>query len=174
MLIFRIFEGIMHSSKFLIERLTGLLIFEVDGKDYCVDYADVVSTLIPPLEPSLYSRPEGTNNYLLSFNKKNIPLICLKKFLSSNTEERLELRSARVIIIEDKDEQYGLLVDKIKEIIALDSKYIADKIKFNPVVYLPGDLEEYKFLEGSIEIDKRCLLLLNTNLVVDNFTVHLN
>ena len=164
----------MHEAKNLIESFTGLLIFEVAGRDYCVNDAVVVSTLRPALALSLYSGPQDTDQQFLTLNDKKIPLISLKNILSPQAEESIQSGRSRVIIIEDKEEQYGLLVDKIKEIIALDLKYIADCIKFKPFVNLPGDTVAYRFLEGSIEIDKRCLLLLNTKLVVDNFILHLS
>lgn len=163
----------MHQENELIENFTGLLIFEVAGRDYCLNDAIISSIIKSPFSINHYDKQNGRNSYL-EVNNNIIPLISLTNLFDYPKIKESTTKDSRVIIIEFRDERYGLLVDRIKEMIALDSRYITDCIKFSPGHELPEDCKGRKFLEGSLEIEDRCVLLLNIDPIVSSYKLLLN
>lgn len=161
----------MHPDYELIENFTGLLVFEVAGREYCINDAIVISTVRPPFDLSLSGRQKKKDNHHFNVNNRTIPLIYLKKILNPEESGGIIGRDSRIIIIEKNDEQYGLLVDRIKEFIALDTKYISTCIKFNPEIDMPAGYEGHKYLEGSLEIDNRCILLINVKPLLNSIAL---
>ncbi len=86
-----------------------------------------------------------------------IPLIDLKKVLN-NKKQNID-ENSRIIIIEFKEIQFGLLVERIKEIIALDSKMRATSLQIIPKLNV-------QYIEGTIELEDRKLMLLNIEKIV--------
>lgn len=160
----------MHLVHELIEGYTGLLIFEVAGKNYCLNNAVVAALLKPPYR--IYrDKHFGVDNPVIRVNNKSIPLIYLKNILGSESGYESPGKNTRVIIVEKQDKQVALLVDRITEFIALDSKYITDCIKLTSKTELPEENIGLEYLEGSLEIENRCILMLNIASVMED--VHL-
>ena len=151
----------MHPENDLIESFTGLLIFEVAGREYCLSDAMISSIVKGPFRIKRSNKGRRGNSPSLEVNGNIIPLINLRNLFDHSMIKESITDASRVIIVDCKDQQCGLLVDSIKEMIALDSRYISDCIIFRPRDELHEDLEGRNFLEGSLEIENRCILLLN-------------
>ncbi len=154
----------MHPLYNILENYSGLLIFEVSGRDYCLDYSIVSSTLKPPFDITIGDGP-GYSRIL--FKNTHIPLINLDGILNQKKPGKIN-KDSRVIIIEYYDELYGLLVGKIKEIFALDPKYITTSIKFNPEAKIRMHNGHHEYINGSLEIENRNLLLLNIGKITES------
>ena len=154
----------MHSEYDLIERFTGLLIFEVSGREYCLNDAMIASIIKSPFRIKRRNKSHRNKTSSLEVNGTTIPLIDLRNLFDHSKE--LITDNSRVIIVDSTDQQCGFLVDRINEMIALDSRYISDCIKFRPENELSEDLEGRNYLEGSLEIENRFILLLNINSII--------
>ncbi len=164
----------MHSAFDLIGSYTGLLIFEVAGIDYCLNDSIVFSTVKPPFEISRCGKGSGNEDRVIKVNERLIPLIDLKTILNPKLKSTKTTRSSRVIIIENENEEFGFLVDKIKEIMALDSKYIFNCIKLLPDTEPTKTYEGNNYTKGSLEIDNRCILLLDAKQIISSMALSIN
>ena len=144
-----------------IEAYKGILIFEVSDREYCMDYSCVTSTLRQPFKIIKDYKEDKQIFSVLSLRGKLIPLIDLNQELKKKGAGRNEKRESRVILIEINNELFGILVDKIKEVVALDTKFIATSLKFNPETELPDNSVGKGFIEGSLEFEGRNLQLLD-------------
>lgn len=153
----------MHPLYNVLKNFTGLLIFEISGRDYCLDYSIVASTLKPPFNIII---GDGPGYSRIIFKNIVIPLINLEYIFNQKKPGKIN-KNSRVIIIEYNDELYGLLVGCIKEIFALDSKYINTSIKFNPEINIRPHNGHSDYINGSLEIENRNLLLLNIERITE-------
>ena len=67
--------------------------------------------------------------------------------------------NSRILIIEYKEIQFGLLVERVKEIIALDLKFVTTSLQFIPKLNV-------RYIEGTIKFEDRKLVLLNIEKIV--------
>ena len=164
----------MHSALDLIGGYSGLLIFEVAGKDYCLNDSFIFSTVKPPFEISRFGMGRGSDDQVIKVKDRFIPLIDLKKLLSPTSESNLTTIYSRVIVIEIENEEYGLLVDTIKELLALDSKYILDSINLLPLRESQNVTDGQNFIKGSLEIENKSVLLLDPKQIISRVTFSIN
>ena len=146
----------MNITSHLTEDCTSLLIFEISDVEYCLS-----NTLLSSIAKSdnIYQlrTTERSKYSLLRIGNKSIPLIDLKKVLN-NKKQHID-ENSRVIIIEYKENQFGLLVERIKEIIALDSKFVTTSLQFIPEL-------KVRYIEGTIEFEDRKLIFLNIEKII--------
>ena len=137
---------------------TALLTFAIADDDYCLNNS-IVSSIIKPDKIHNLPSTQASKYSLLQINSKSIPLIDLKKIF--NGEEQKITPYTRVIIIEHKETQFGLLVEKAKEIIASDSESLRTSGKFI--------LEENAlyFIDGTLKLDGKQLLFLNIEKIIN-------
>ncbi|HSD63953.1 MAG TPA: chemotaxis protein CheW [Ignavibacteriaceae bacterium] len=161
----------MHPKYNVIESFTGLLIFEISGREYCLNYSIVASMLRPPFEIINNCGEDNQGYSIITLKNGTVPLINLKELLKQRGSGRIEKKDSRVIIIENHNEHFGLLVEKIKEVFALDPKYITTSVKFNPETDLPDKFVGNNFSEGFLEIEGRSLQLLNIEKLIDTVQI---
>jgi chemotaxis signal transduction protein len=140
-----------------VENFTGLLTFTISNVGYFLDNS-IISSIIKPDNISLPGITETSKYSLLHVGNKSIPLIDLKKKFEGK-EQKLDLNS-RVIIIEYMNAQFGLLVEKVNEIIALDSESLKKYGEF----ILKGNSPDY--IEGILQFENRELLLPNIEMII--------
>ena len=145
----------MYPTPYSIENFTGLIIFEISGSDYCLNNLIVSSILKPPFKLNTDGNPSTSKFSYFQGENSAVPLIDLQKIFTGSALETDA--NSRIIVIDFDDEQYGLLVGKIKEIMALDSKYVATSIQYTPVYGIPNGWEHY--IDGILELEGKKLLL---------------
>jgi purine-binding chemotaxis protein CheW len=146
----------MDITSLLTEKCTGLVIFEISGLEYCLN--NTIISSISALETDHQFDPSGNTKYsMFRVNNTMIPLIDLKKILLG---EQLKMdENSRIVIIEYEDISVGLLVTKIKEIIAVDMDFMSTAMKFIPDT-------KRRYIEGIIEFEDRKFLFLNIEKMV--------
>ncbi|MCH7724704.1 MAG: chemotaxis protein CheW [Bacteroidetes bacterium] len=146
----------MNITSHLTEDCTSLLIFEISDVEYCL--SNTILSSIAKSDNIYQLRTTERSKYsLLRIGNKSIPLIDLKKVLNDKKQHIDE--NSRVLIIEYKEIQFGLLVERIKEIIALDSKFVTTSLQFIPEL-------KVRYIEGTIEFEDRKLLFLNIEKII--------
>ncbi len=148
----------MNITSQLTENCKSLFIFDIADVEYCLSNT-MVSSFAKPDNIHQVGDTEKSKYSLLRIGNISIPLIDLKKVLVDEKQHIDE--NSRIIIIEHKEIQFGLLVERIKEIIALDSKFVTTSLQFIPKLNV-------RYIEGTIEFEDRKLMLLNMeNIVTD-------
>jgi purine-binding chemotaxis protein CheW len=135
---------------------SALLTFAIAGEDYCLNNSIVTSIIKPDRICNISAL---TSKYsLLHIKSKFIPLIDLKKIFLG--EEQKINSQTRAIIIEYREIQFGLLVEKVKEIIASDSDSLRTSGKF--------DFEEnpLKYTDGTLKLESGKLLFVNIDRII--------
>jgi len=155
---------IMYPTPYSIENFTGLIIFEISGSDYCLNNMIVSSILKPPFKLNTGNTPVKSKFSYLHGENSAIPLIDMEKIFTS-AEHRIN-SSSRIIVVDYNDEQFGLLVGRIKEIVALDSKFITTSIQFNPKPEIPNGGSGICYVDGTLEFEGRKLMLPNLEKII--------
>lgn len=128
------------------EKLTGLVIFELDNKEFCADIKDISAILNP-------KETEKTSNELnqkkgIKLNDTLIPLIDLHKLLGLKYKKRS--KDIRIILVDYDDKLFAFFVEKVKEIFTVSASF---KNKMN---FIPGT---EKYLLGKLCYERREMLL---------------
>lgn len=133
-------------NKMNIERLTGLVIFELAGKEFCADIRDI-SAIINPTE--LYQQNLSEVENKIEINNMTIPLVDLYQIygLRKNDTDG----EKRILVVEIKNKLVGFFVEKVKEILT-SSKEFLDNLKFIPY-------EGKEYLNGALTYEGRKLFL---------------
>lgn len=146
----------MNIKSHLTEDCTSLLIFEISDVEYCLSNT-MLSSIVKPDNIFQLRATERSKYSLLRIGNKSIPLIDLKKVLN-NKKQHID-ENSRVLIIEYKEIQFGLLVERVTEIIALDSKFVTTSLQFIPEL-------KVRYIEGTIEFEDRKLIFLNIEKII--------
>ena len=146
----------MNVTSYLTENCKSLLIFEISDVEYCIGNT-ILSSIIKPDSIYLLGFEERLKYSLFRIGNNVIPLIDLKKVLNGK-KQHID-KNSRIIIIEFKEIQFGLLVERIKEIIALDSKFKTTSLQFIPKLNV-------QYMEGTIEFEDRKLMLLDIEKII--------
>jgi len=117
----------------------------------------MLSSIVKPDNIFQLRATERSKYSLLRIGNKSIPLIDLKKVLN-NKKQHID-ENSRVLIIEYKEIQFGLLVERVTEIIALDSKFVTTSLQFIPEL-------KVQHIEGTIEFEDRKLIFLNIEKII--------
>jgi chemotaxis signal transduction protein len=147
----------MYPAPYSIENFTGLLIFEISGTDYCLNNIIVSSILKPPFKSNKGGPAVKPSISFLHGESSGVPLIDMQKIITGR-ELKTDANS-RVIIIDYNEEPYGLLVGRIKEIIALDAKFITTSIQYTPKTEKLNDGSGADYIDGALKFEGRKLLL---------------
>jgi len=146
----------MNITSHLTEDCRSLLIFEISDVEYCLSNT-ILSSIAKPDNIFRLRASERSKYSLLRIGNKSIPLIDLKKVLNDKKQHIDE--NSRVLIIEYKEILFGFLVERIKEIIALDSKFMTTSLQFIPELKI-------RYIEGTIEFEDRKLMFLNIEKII--------
>jgi purine-binding chemotaxis protein CheW len=141
----------------LIETMTGLVIFEIGGLEFCADIRHI-SAIINPSELKQEENLAADKNSHISINNLDIPLIPLQKYF--NLEMKPKNEDQRVLIVEPDDILFGFFVERVKEIFTM-SREFKDKLIFSP-----GRDNEY--LSGILNYEGRKLYMPDFTKILSN------
>jgi len=153
----------MYPAPYSIENFTGLLIFEISGSDYCLNNIIVSSILKPPFKLNTQGIPSSSKFAYVQGENSAIPLVDLEKIITGAAHKTGS--NSRIIIIDYNDEQYGLLAARIKEIIALDAKFVTTSILYTPSKEMLKE-DGANYIDGTLEFEGRKLLLPNLERII--------
>ena len=132
-----------------IESLNGILIFEIDTKEFCVNNK-FVSEISNPSGISMNS--DAIKNLVFEYSDMTLKIIDSENFLFDDVKKLSPL--CRIIIFEVSNKTFGLLVDNVTEIVAADNHFIE---KF--MVILP--VEEDGYISATFEFEGRLINYLD-------------
>ena len=133
------------------ESLTGLVIFEISRREYCVDINNV-SAIINPSD--LPHEGQGVHDEMpIKINDLNIIMIDIYKVL--DVRPIPGTKDKRIVLVEIDEKIFGFYVEKVKEIFTM-SKDFKSKIIFSP-----GN--ENQYLLGKLNYGTRQLYIPDFN-----------
>jgi chemotaxis signal transduction protein len=136
-----------------IDTLTGLVVFALDGKEYCADIKDISAIINPnELKESVNLR---VNKPVIRINDLQIPIVNLHKYFGLK-ESGIE-SDKRILTVEPENNIFGFMVDKVKEIFTMNKEFK------NKIEFIPFDKESY--LIGVLNYEGRSLYLPDFNTV---------
>lgn len=142
-------------DQFISEKLTGLIVFEMEEKEFCADIKDI-SAILNPQE----LKTEESDIYSLSsikLNEIDVPIIDLHKFLGVQFNK--DSKDIRVMLVETDERLFGFIVERVKEIFTMNKEF---RSKLN---FIPG---EGKFIIGRINYEGRELLLPDFKKIIES------
>lgn len=137
------------------EKLTGLIVFEIEGKEFCADIKDISAILNPrdlKIEVSNISTVGS-----IKLNEIDIPVISLNKYFG--VHYGTTSKDTRVMLIEAEEKLYGFVVEKVKEIFTMNQDF-RNKLNYTPI--------EKEYIVGKINYEKRELLLPDFKKIIDS------
>lgn len=136
-----------------IDTLTGLVVFTLNGKEYCADIKDI-SAIINPNELKEAVNLHGSKPFI-RINNLQIPIVNLHKYFG--LEESGIESNKRILTVEPENNIFGFMVDKVKEIFTMNKEFK------NKIEFIPSDKESY--LIGVLNYEGRSLYLPDFNTV---------
>jgi purine-binding chemotaxis protein CheW len=136
------------TEEFKMEELTGLVIFELAGKEFCADIKDI-SAIINPVE--LYAMSDLNNSEAAHVNLNNIKIPLVDLHTLYGMESKKTNGEKRILLIEVKNRMIGFFVEKVKEILT-SSREFTQTLKYIPY-------EGKEFLRGVLTYEGRQLFL---------------
>ena len=132
----------------LLDSLNGILIFEVDDKEFCVNNK-FISEIVTPGDIFMNS---GAANLVFEYTDMILKIIDSENFLSDEIKKPSPL--SRILMFDINDKTFGLLVDNVKEIVAVDSHFME---KF--IAILPA--EEDGYITAILKFEGRMIKFLD-------------
>jgi chemotaxis signal transduction protein len=133
----------------IIETLTGLVIFEIDISEFCVDIKDVAA-ILNPNELDKFEEIYDQKSSKLMLENMDIPIVDLHNYFELPKHEIM--RDTRLLLLEFNNKKFGFFVERIKEIITVDKEFKNDILKF-----YPDDKGEY--LIGTLKYEGKSLAM---------------
>ena len=147
---------VSHTS--IVDNLTGLVIFEINNNEYCIDINDVSAIINPnELEEGINLNPVETKK--IQVDELLIPIVDLYKFGGMGQVGLNLNKDTRILIIEIIDKKIGFFVDRIKEIITIDVEFRTNALKFLPE-------KENSYLIGKLKYEGRQLRFPDLNKII--------
>ncbi len=141
-----------------VESLTGLVIFEINNDEYCLDINDISAIINPnELEESISLKPFESNK--IKIDEFLIPIVDHKVFGGIENANLKIDKDTRILILELTDKKVGFYVDKIKEIITIDVEFKTNALKFLPET-------SNSFLIGKLKYEGRQLSFPDVNRLI--------
>ncbi len=109
-----------------IENISGLLIFQIGGKEFCVDL-QLVTAILKPSEIKTERREKRLTN---EFSEQQYRVIDFASFYSLYVDKLSE--SSRVLFMEIYGQKVSFYADKVMEIISLDKIFIEESVEMIP------------------------------------------
>lgn len=141
----------------LIETMTGLVIFEIGGLEFCADIRHI-SAIINPLELKQEENLQANQHPYISINNLSIPVVSLQKYFELEMKPKND--DQRVLIVEPDDILFGFFVERVKEIFTM-SREFKDKLTFSAG-------KENDYLSGILNYEGRKLYMPDFNKILLN------
>ena len=133
-----------------IESLNGILIFEVDRKEFCINNKFVTEIL----NPADISMNSNTKKILVfEYNDMLLNIVDSQNFFYDENKKFSPLN--RILLFEVNGKTFGLLVDNVKEIVAEDRNFVE---KFMTEVSTD---EEDGYISAILRLDGRSIKFLD-------------
>lgn len=142
-------KNFMSINQDTLRGIQGLLIFEINDREYCSDIKNI-SAILKLSEA--YNGYSGRNDGKISFNNVTFKLLEIGAVLN-NHPPSMSMNS-RIILFETFGKQFGFLVDKIIEIITTDSIFLDTSLDL-----FPDSKEE--FISGELIMQARKIFFID-------------
>lgn len=133
----------------IIESLNGLIIFQINQREFCADIKEVAA-IINPKEIGQEDNLKSPEPHLI-FDNMKIPILPIQNYFSLNIGEQTEF--FRIVLVEAIEKMFGFFVEKVEEIYTM-SREFTDQLTFMQD-------EENPYLMGIINYEQRELMLPN-------------
>ena len=133
-----------------IESLNGILIFEVDRKEFCINNK-FVSEILNPADISMNS--DAKKIQVFEYKDSVLKIVESENFFCNEDNKFSPI--SRILIFDVNNKIFGLMVDNVKEILAEDRNFID---KFMAEVS-PG--EENGYISAILKLDGRIIKFLD-------------
>jgi chemotaxis signal transduction protein len=132
---------------------SGLLVFKIADLEFCNDLTEITS-IINVKEIKKKSSKIKLNSGHLFFENQIIPVLDLIQIFGKRNKP-IESEDLRLLLLEKNDKTFGLIVEKIIEILNMDFR-MKSVLKFTSI-------DDEKFFQGVFRFDNRSLHLLDIN-----------
>jgi chemotaxis signal transduction protein len=139
----------------ITESLSGLVVFELDDKEFCADIRNI-SAILNPKEINK-SNSEIASVSKIKLNGIQVPLIDLHKYF--DVPRKVKSKNMRIILFEVRDKLFGFMVERVKEIFSM-SRSFRNKIHFTPV--------ENTYVLWKLDIEGRELLIPDFEKIIES------
>lgn len=136
------------------EKITGLVVFELDNKEFCADLKNISAILNPRDIEKIGNDLNQSSS--IKLNEITIPLIDLHKILNLKYKKRS--KDMRLILVEVEDKLFSFKTERVKEIFTVNP-FFRDKINFVPV--------NDKYLLGKLCYEKREMLMPDFKSIIE-------
>ncbi len=104
-----------------LDTLSGLMIFQISGIEFCADLKEVL-TVLKPVDVDLTPEELLSSKKKIRYRNFLIPVIPIHKLLKLN--RKVPGSDSRIIVIEISEKLIAFLSDKIIEILTIDPSVI--------------------------------------------------
>lgn len=146
----------------LVDYVKGLIIFQLDGKEFCLDMREVY-TVFNPSDFNISAIQNKSSIHIQSDAIKNMLVVIPHKYFNLNLNG---INADSRVIVYDDDLRSGILVDKISEIISIKDKAIEETINSYKV--------HDEYISEIIEIDGREIAVFEIKKLLKNNLPHEN
>jgi chemotaxis signal transduction protein len=120
----------MTGETIIVEKLTGLVIFEVANQEFCVDIKDL-SAILNPTELKQKIPVNAEEDIKVNIREQSISILSFKKMFGFKQKET-HLEDLRILVVELNNKIFGLLVEKVKEVFTM-TRELKKNMKFIPL-----------------------------------------
>lgn len=131
----------------IVDTLTGLVVYALDGKEFCADIKDI-SAIINPKELKGKVDLDSEEPFVM-INDLVIPILDLHKLFELRRESKQE--DERILTVEPDGFIFGFVVDRVKEIFTMNNEF-KNRVEFI-------SMEKETNLVGVINFEGRSLYL---------------
>lgn len=150
------------NNKNLLKEFTGIIVFNISNKEFCINEKHLVTILNPQNLKSIFNNSNVNDE--IKIGDMNIRLFDIRSCFGMT--KPLYSENTRILVVLVNEMKIGFIVDKVKELITVDDKIIGEKLKFVPF--------KHSYLLGKILYEDRKMYLPNLNEIVTQATVYEN
>ena len=121
------------------DSITGILVFNIAGLEFCIDI-EYVSSIITPREKNMLTTSKTLGHENIKVNEEIMPILNFHSMFGLKTPP--EDDNTRYVLLDFMKRKFIFMVDNIKEIISINKK-TRDALKYVPI-------EDKPYLIGKI------------------------
>lgn len=129
------------------DMITGILVFNIAGLDFCIDIK-YVSSIITPQDKNMLTSTNNLGNENIKVNEEMMPILNFHSMFGLKTPPEDE--NTRYVLLDFMKRKFVFMADNIKEIISINNK-TRDALKYVPI-------EDKPYLDGKIIYDGQIIL----------------
>lgn len=133
-----------------------ILVFDLNGEQYAMDILDVERILAYVNPTDVPDSPDFVDG-VINYDSGVIPILNLnKKF---NFKNRSVSKKNKIIVIRRKENQYGIIVDNVSEVIGVSDD------SFEKLPEITVNISK-NYIKGLFKIDDKITILLNIDKIL--------